>query len=97
MMHVRIIQRLQLRQKIDIPQLGTNKPFLFLPYWSKINMTNFRVFVPSFFEHLSDSLKSWLITTSPFVKSSNFGYELFIIPQGILVVASDKSEVYKKN
>ena len=93
MMHVRIIQRLQLRQKIDIPQLGTNKPFLFLPYWSKINMTNIRVFVPSFFEHLSDSLKSWLIT----VKSSNFGYELFIIPQGILVVASDKSEVYKKN
>ena len=63
MMHVRIIQRLlyklvQLRQKIDIPQLGTNKPFLLLPYRSKINMKNFRVFVPSFFEHLSDSLKS---------------------------------------
>ena len=85
MMHLRIIQRLlkklvQLHQKNDIPQLGTNKPLLFLPYWSKINMTNFRAFVPSFFEHLSDSLKWWLITTSPFVKSSNFGYELFIIP-----------------
>ena len=36
--------------------------------------------MPSFFEDLSDSLKSRLITTSPFVKSSNFGYELFIIP-----------------
>ena len=85
MMHVRIIQRLlkklvQLHQKIDIPQLGTNKPLLFLPYWSKINMTNFRAFVPLVFERLSNSLNLWLITASPFVKSSNFGYELFIIP-----------------
>ena len=45
MMHVRIIQKLlkklvQLRQKIDIPQLETNKPFLFLPYRAKINLKN---------------------------------------------------------
>ena len=85
MMHVRIIQRLlkklvQLRQKIDIPQLRTNKPFLLLPYRSKINTTKFRVFVSSIFEHPSDSLNSRLITALPIVKSSNFGNELFIIP-----------------
>ena len=45
MMHVRIIQKLlkklvQVRQKIDIPQLETNKPFLFLPYRAKINLKN---------------------------------------------------------
>ena len=67
MMHVRIIQRLlkklvQLCQKIDIPQLRTKKKtFLLLPYRSKINTTKFRVFVPSIFEHPSDSLNSRLI------------------------------------
>ena len=49
MMHVRIIQKLlkklvQLRQKIDIPQLETNKPFLFLPYRAKINLKNKLIF-----------------------------------------------------
>ena len=48
MIHVGIIQRIlkklvQLRQKIDIPQLKTNKPFLF---------------VPTIFKHPSDSLIS---------------------------------------
>ena len=42
----RLLKKLvELRQKNDIPQLGRNKPFLFLPYRSKINMTKFRVFV----------------------------------------------------
>ena len=49
MMHVGIIQKLlkklvQLRQKIDIPQLETNKPFLFLPYRAKINLKNKLIF-----------------------------------------------------
>ena len=65
MIHVGIIQRIlkklvQLRQKIDIPQLKTNKPFLF---------------VPTIFKHPSDSLISWLIPASPTVRSSNFDKE----------------------
>ena len=49
MMHLGIIQKLlkklvQLRQKIDIPQLETNKPFLFLPYRAKINLKNKLIF-----------------------------------------------------
>ena len=102
MIYVRIIQRLlkklvRLRQKIEKSPLRTNKPFLLLPHRSKINTTKFRVFVPSIFEHPSDSLNSWLITASPIVESSSFRNELFIIPQGILVVASDNSLVYRKN
>ena len=72
MIYVRIIQRLlkklvQLRQKIEKSPLRTNQPLLLLPHRSKINTTKFRVFVPSIFEHPSDSLNSWLITASPIV------------------------------
>ena len=75
---------MELRQKIDIPQLGRNKPFLFLPYRSKINMTNFRVFLPSDFKYRL--LKALILVMN-----------CLSYPQVILVVASDKSEVYKKN
>ena len=95
---VRLLKKLvRLRQKIDNSQLRKNEPFLLLPHRLKITKTKFRVFVPSIFEHPSDSLNSWLITASPIVESSSFRNELFIIPQGILVVASDNSLVYRKN
>ena len=102
MMHLRIIQRLlkklvQLHQKIDIPQLGTNKPLLFLPYWSKINMTNFRAFVPLVFERLSNSLICDLLQPLRLLKALILVMNCLSYPQVILVVASDKSEVYKKN
>ena len=85
-----------MRQKIDILQLRTNKLFLFLPNRSKINMTKFRVFVPSILEHPNDSRRD-LLQPRRLLKVLVLVMNCLSYPQGILVVASDKSEVYKKN